>query len=892
MDPQAARAPWRAGRAGTAAAFAQAAQRAQLYDGVPHDVFVYDGNDVAHITDFATSSSIQVMIINIGAFNKSFTAKGEEDKSNIFHRRNEKLPNGRSPQQLVSECNPVVIIDEPQSVDNTAKAKKAIASLNPLFVLRYSATHKEPYNRIYELGPVQAFQQDLVKGIRVDSVQADANLNGAYMRLESVKPDHSSARVTIDVKQDDGSQKRKPVTIRLGSDLFELSHDNSDYADTSWIVTNIDSTEGNEFVDFQNDERLYIGAAKNDVDAALVKRAQIRQTIEDHLEKQLEMLPLGVKVLSLFFIDEVAKYREYDDEGIRDGEYARMFDEEYRRLVTSPKWKDRYARIADVLPLDPTLVRTGYFSKDKKNRFKNTSSAASTQADTDTFELIMRDKETLLSLPDGKDPRKQYSFIFSHSALKEGWDNPNVFQICTLVETRDTLTKRQKIGRGLRLCVNQDGQRLHDPQANVLTVIANESYGDFANGLQREFTKEGYRFGVLTPESFSNLTVVRDGKPTEERFGFDNSRTVYDHLLKEGLIDDKGTITPELKRAITDGTLDLPDEIEPMREQIEQVIMQRAAKLPVKDKAKEIAVTIRQDVYENPAFQELWQRIRQRSRFRLDVNTGKLVEHALKRIKDMARITPVTVRNSRTDLDIDMAGISTSDVHQSIVNVSRELQYSLPDPISELQDIVGLTRRTLKDILERCGRLDEYPIDPATFITQVAAAIKDAKTEVLAAGIIYTKLPEEDWYDADILQPTDGAKGYLGQNAYLPTHLEKWLYDCVVYDSATIELPYAKQLDSYDDVVFCTKLPATFVVETPFGPYNPDWAYVREQDGGTQRVYLVVETKGGANGQAVTRPGERRLIAPRPTSARSQKSTRTSNTKCRVSSSNMKIALR
>ena len=298
------------------------------------------------------------------------------------------------------------------------------------------------------------------------------------MRLESVKPDHSSARVTIDVKQDDGSQKRKPVTIRLGSDLFELSHDNSDYADTSWIVTNIDSTEGNEFVDFQNDERLYIGAAKNDMDAALVKRAQIRQTIEDHLEKQLEMLPLGVKVLSLFFIDEVAKYREYDDEGIRDGEYARMFDEEYRRLVTSPKWKDRYARIAHVLPLDPTLVRTGYFSKDKKNRFKNTSSAASTQADTDTFELIMRDKETLLSLPDGKAPRKQYSFIFSHSALKEGWDNPNVFQICTLVETRDTLTKRQKIGRGLRLCVNQDGQRLHDPQASVLTVSANESYGD------------------------------------------------------------------------------------------------------------------------------------------------------------------------------------------------------------------------------------------------------------------------------------------------------------------------------------------------------------------------------------------------------------------------------
>lgn len=837
-----------------------------LYDSQPLDYFVYDAKNMGNVSSFATSASIEVMIINIGAFNKAFESDGDEDKSNIFHRVSEKLAGGRSPREMVAECNPIVIIDEPQSVDNTTKAKKAIESLNPLFVLRYSATLKESYNKIYELTPVDAFQQHLVKGICVDSVLAEENLNGAYVKLDSVKSEPSySAKMTIDVLQKDGSQKRKTVTVKTGTDLYEASKENPDYRD-GWIVSNIDAEEGFESVTFSNDEYFEVGQVKGDVSVALVKRAQIRRTIENHFQKQVEMQPQGVKVLSLFFIDEVAKYREYldaDSSGdtvVEDGEYAKMFDEEYRKLVTSEKWKRRFAKCGITPPEDPHMVRTGYFAQDRKTkRIKNSSGSAGTEADTDTFELIMRDKETLLSLPDESNPSTLYSFIFSHSALKEGWDNPNVFQICTLVETKDTMTKRQKIGRGLRLCVNQDGVRLHDPEANTLTVIANESYIDFANGLQKEFTKAGYRFGALAPESFTNLDMAQGAAAVPQPLGFEKSRALYKYLETSKLINKQGKVLPELKQRVEQHTLELPEEFEPVRQGIEEIILQRAANLTVKNKQEEVTIEIRDEALYSDAFQELWQRIRQRSTYRLNVDEEKLITESVKWIQRMEEITPPKVRSVRADLNIDMAGVSTDDERESLMNMSDSLQYKLPDPISALQDIVGLTRASLKRILEDSGRLDEYPIDPSAFITQVAYAISVAKTNVLAEGISYTLLPEDEWYTEQILIPHN-RKGYLEQNAFQPSHIQKWLYDYVVYDSTTIEKPYALELDKVEQILVCTKLPPTFTIDTPFGPYNPDWAYVREEDDGTKRLYLVVETKGGQKGQTNTRDPERAKI--------------------------------
>lgn len=365
-----------------------------LYDKKPLEFFVYDSKDMGPVGNFATSSAIQVMIINIGAFNKELDSDEKKGATNIFHRPSEKLIGGRSPQELVSSCNPIVIIDEPQSVDNTAKAKKAIKSLNPLFVFRYSATHKEAYNMLYQLGPVDAFQRGLVKGIVVDSVLSQEDLNGAYVRLDSTDGRSGyKAKLTIDVRQADGSQKRKAVTVKTGDDLYQKSKENSDY-ESGWIVSNIGTAAGDEFVEFQNGEYLEPGDVLGDVAFEAIKRAQIIKTIEDHLETQLRLYKFGIKVLSLFFIDKVEKYRLYEP-NVHNGEYAEIFEEEYARIATSDKWQRRYKRAGVPLPTDGKGLHQGYFAKDGRGKFKDSKEGASTSADSSAFELIMQKKETL-----------------------------------------------------------------------------------------------------------------------------------------------------------------------------------------------------------------------------------------------------------------------------------------------------------------------------------------------------------------------------------------------------------------------------------------------------------------------------------------------------------------
>ena len=419
---------------------------AALYDNVPYRYFIYNSAKLSDVRQFATSANIEIMIINIDAFKKA---------ENIINQAQDKL-NGETAMRYIQDTNPIVIVDEPQSVDNTPKAKEAIASLNPLCVLRYSATHREKINTVFRLTPVDAYQMGLVKQICVSSVSAENDFNKPYIRLLEVsQKDGFKAKVQIDVKAKDGKVARKTVTIKPNSDLYVLSGEREFY--DGYTIAGIDCTPGNECIEFSNTEVLRLGQSIGDIDENLIKREQIRKTIEIHLDKELLLNGRGIKVLSLFFIDKVEKYRA-EDGGM--GVYAQMFEECYNELINRPKYaelKERYN--------DSHAAHNGYFSQDKKGAYKDTK--GDTLADYDTYNTIMKDKEWLLSFD------CPLRFIWSHSALKEGWDNPNVFQVCTLIDQKSTFTCRQKIGRGLRLCVDQSGERIEDKDVNLLHVIAN-----------------------------------------------------------------------------------------------------------------------------------------------------------------------------------------------------------------------------------------------------------------------------------------------------------------------------------------------------------------------------------------------------------------------------------
>lgn len=492
------------------------------YDNVPCRYFIYNSAKLSDVRQFATSANIEIMIINIDAFKKA---------ENIINQAQDKL-NGETAMRFIQDTHPIVIIDEPQSVDNTAKAKEAIASLNPLCVLRYSATHREKINLLYRLTPVDAYQMGLVKQIAVSSNQVSGGFNQPYVKLLSVSNDKGfRAKLELDAKGKNGVVARKTVTVKPGDDLFLLSGERELYE--GYSIAGIDCTPGYEHVEFGNTEEVALGKAIGDVDENIVKRAQIRRTIEAHLDKELRYADKGIKVLSLFFIDKVEKYRHEDG---TPGIYAKMFEECYLELLAKPK----YEPIRERFTADVSKVHNGYFSQDKKGRLKDTK--GDTQADDDTYNTIMRDKEWLLSF------ECPLRFIFSHSALKEGWDNPNVFQVCTLIDQKSTFTCRQKVGRGLRLCVNQDGERIEDKNINVLHVMANESFADFADTLQKEIEDEtGVKFGVLQLDLFAGM-VYEEQVEHEHTIDEAEAHELVKYWTENGTLD-KWMSDPEMQAA-------------------------------------------------------------------------------------------------------------------------------------------------------------------------------------------------------------------------------------------------------------------------------------------------------------------------------------------------------
>ncbi len=692
----------------------------ELYGKKPVDSWIYDSRQVSRLRQFAAANTPQVLVINIDAFNKKDIA--------VIHKEHDRM-SGRKPIEFVQAVNPVVIVDEPQNMESQT-AKDAIASLNPLCTLRYSATHRDPYNLIYQLDPVRAYDLGLVKRIEVASVMEEGGFNQPYIQMLSTRAVRSrlTAQVELDVRSADGV-KRERKTLKHGDDLLEIT---GRELYRGFKVSEIN--HGEQYVEFANGHRIQVGNSIGGNTDALM-RAQVRETVKTHFDKELKLrkgLPPGerMKVLSLFFIDRVAHY--YDE----NGKIRRWFIEAYRELAAQPQYTE-----LGLLPVEQ--VHNGYFARDRQGQAKDTR--GDTQADDEAYELIMRDKERLLS------PEEPLCFIFSHSALREGWDNPNIFQICTLNETRSEIKKRQEIGRGLRLPVMASGLRCFDPHINRLTVIANEAYEDFARKLQNEIEEDcGVQFG-------DRIKNRRDRQTLRLRKGWQL----------------------------------------------------------------------------NEDFRELWERIKHKTRYRVQYDTEVLIAAAAKAIREMPPVSKPAVVTRRALLTILSTGVD-HDLQTVRQNGGETDDPPIPDLLSYLQHETELTRHTLAKILIRSGRLGDVRTNPQQFLDLALKAIQRALNQIVIDGIRYERI-DGQCYEMRLFED-EQLEAYLSNLV----KVGRSIYEHVEFNSE-VERKFAETLDKREDIRLFVKLPRRFTVETPVGPYNPDWAIVMQCD---DKVYLVRETKG------------------------------------------------
>lgn len=826
----------------------------ELYNNIPYRYFIYDSSRLNDIREFATNDQLQMMVINIDAFRKSFENEKDESKSvNIIHRYNDKL--GYKPLQLIQDTRPIVIIDEPQTTLSTDLAKKSVRNLNPLALFRYSATHKEKVNLMYKLDAVDAYNQQLVKQIEVASVKVDgAAIDGAYLKLESVKNNPNiRAKVELDIMSG-GERKRKSRELKKNDDLLAITK-LQQYE--GYIVNEIYTQSGSEYIEFINGTILKLGESIGTVDDLLIKRMMIRKTIEEHLDKELLLNPKGIKVLSLFFIDAVKYYRLYDEDGnSQPGLYATMFEEEYSQLIKRPKYQSLFREIKD-LSSTVSEVHNGYFSIDKKAKASNKKekfeyykdTSGNVAADEDTYNLIMRDKEKLISFD------SKLRFIFSHSALKEGWDNPNVFQICTLKEAgASEIRRRQEIGRGLRLAVNQEGQRVYGFDINTLTVMASESYEEFVANLQKEIEREtGIVFGLLQPHSFGNITTGMNGNEPVF-FGHDESQFLFDLLAAQGYITPKGKVTDLLKEHLRKGSVELPIDLEPhVRNQVLEVLKQTAGRLEVKRNEDKQVVKLNKHVLLSPEFRELWDKIKYKTTYAVDFDSNKLVKACQKAISDRLVVSRGKLVYEKASLNITKGGVQIVGEPESEYGTIDVGVSSLPDIISYLQNETNLTRRSIVEILQGCNNLRYFKINPQKFIEGCIDIINEQMRLHIVDGIVYTKIGDHEYYSQELFQNKQ-LTGYLKSNMIAST---KSPYEHVVYDSA-IESDLSREFERNKNIKVYAKLPAWFKIDTPLGTYNPDWAVLFEING-DEKLFFVVESKGSM-GYDFLRPAEQGKI--------------------------------
>lgn len=814
--------------------------------------FIYNSAQLTEIDHFASDSAINAMIINSQAFN----ARGKDARR--IYMKLDKF-RSRRPIDIIARTNPILIIDEPQSVEGK-QTKERLKEFNPLLTLRYSATHRADsvYNMVYRLDAMEAYNKRLVKKISVKGIaESGSTATDGYVYLESVNLSKADPTATVQFDCKGASALRKVSrTVGIGFNLFDHSNGMEEYRD-GYVVKAIDGRDNS--VEFLNGIRLRAGDVIGAVGDDQIRRIQIRETILSHIERERRLFCKGIKVLSLFFIDEVAKYRQYDAAGqARNGVYADMFEEEYRDVVGAVQREigdEQYVKYLDSISACET--HAGYFSIDKKGRMtdgKLGNKSEKTSDDIDAYDLIMKNKELLLD----RDPKRSpVRFIFSHSALREGWDNPNVFQICTLKQSGSDVRKRQEVGRGLRLCVDQDGERM-DTNAlgddvhnvNVLTVIASESYDRFAKGLQNELAEAvADRPQAVAPELFKGR-VLRDADGNEQIVDGETAQAIYFDMIKNGYVDKRGALTDTYYRDRANGEVKVAEEAADCAESVIAIVDSiYDARRMQPENARDINVELRvdQEKLAMPEFKELWKRISPKSAYAVDFDTDELTKKSIDALNRKLRVAKIyfkvesgslTEITSKENLKSGGAFIrDASAVYDAgrRIAVNSRVKYDL---VGKLVEETGLTRRAIVEILAGIEKtvFDQFRENPEEFIIKAGTLINEEKATVIIQHIAYNLL--DDRYETDIFtNPT--IKGRLGVNAM---KTRKHLYDHIVYDSSN-EQKFAEALDTSGEVAVYVKLPDGFYISTPVGRYNPDWA-IAFYEGNVRHVYFVAETKG------------------------------------------------
>ncbi|WP_010218626.1 restriction endonuclease [Sphingomonas sp. PAMC 26621] len=807
----------------------------QIYDGVPFESFVYDSSDLSQIIDFASSPSIRVMIATVQSLGS---------KAAVFQQAREQTRDIPG-VDWVKNTRPIIIVDEPQSVDAnpTGAGRTIMRAMQPLATIRYSATHVAKFHPVYRLDAFDAHDRGLVKSIEVDGAQVQDANNSPYVKLleiEIKKGQLPRARIEI-AKQMKGGVSRQSMWVYDGSELAEEQVSGGRTVYNGYRIGIIEKMRGagsmQLVVPGDGVKILEAGGTWGDVDAGSLSRAMVRQTIEHHFRKELRNRPLGIKTLSLFFIDAVADYRRYDEVGhAQRGPLAVIFEDEYAKLAAQPRFQSLFAKV----PADASRSHDGYFSQDKRGRFTeptlNATGEFSNQRSRDeaerTFDLIMKDKERLL------DEAEPLRFLFSHSALREGWDNPNVFQICSLREMASETRRRQSIGRGLRLCVDQSGQRRRDEGLNVLTVIAQEGYKAFAEGLQTEMEQAlDIKLGIVTADLFAGLTYVLPDGGTAV-VSVRESRDIFEGLAKAGLIDEKGRAKPELRTALAQNTVSLPTNLPaPAAKLVRDMLHRLARKVPVSDARAKGQVKLNLAVLEGHDFKALWDRISRKTTYRLDFDDAALVARCAQALRDMPRPGEARVTFELAEMLIGREGVTPEKVSTSIPQRLTGTRLEVPDLLGELQNRTKLPRKVLADILIQSGRLPDAAVNPSAFIDAVTAIIQAGRRLMMTDGIVYKPL-DEWWAQSLFAAEEDVPLDRLVEVKHAPL-------DHILTDS-NIEAELAKALDISGAIKIFAKLPPGFKITTPLGTYNPDWAIVRQHDD-REDVYLVSESKGNLN---------------------------------------------
>ena len=811
--------------------------------------FIYNSSKLTEIDRFASDSAINVMIINSQAFN----AKGK-DARRIYMELDEFR--SRRPIDIIAKTNPILIIDEPQSVEGKA-TKERLTDFKPLFTLRYSATHKADslYNMIYRLDAIEAYNKRLVKKIAVKGISVfggTATEGYVYVQSINLSKGNPTATIEFDIKTKNGfSPKTRIVTE--GYNLFDNSGELTEYKD-GYTVLRIDGRDSS--VEFTNGKKLFAGDVIGAVSEDQLRRIQIRETILSHIERERQLFSKGVKVLSLFFIDEVAKYRQYDESNQAfNGEYADMFEEEYADIISALQCEfgdDAYLKYLNGISTERT--HAGYFSIDKNKktgteRFidsKLGDKKERTSDDVDAYDLIMKDKERLLAR------HEPVRFIFSHSALREGWDNPNVFQICTLKQSGSDIRKRQEVGRGLRLAVNQDGERMDETllsreevhNINILTVIANESYDSFAKGLQSEIA-----------EAVGDRPRKVEAKLFVEKFGEEIAYAVHFSLIQNSYINNRGELTEKYYEDKKNGVIKVPEEVSGQAVEIIAIldsIYDPNANKPEDARKNTVEIRLDEGKLNSKAFQELWSRINHKSYYVVGFYEDELVKKAVKELNAKLRVSKIYFKvemgeqtkniDSKEQLESGEAFIRKDTIREEAppfvtMRANSSVHYDL---VGKIVAETGLTRKTITKILVGLEKniFDQFGDNPEEYIIRASNIINEQKATVIIEHITYNKLTSV--YSTEVFTEPDLKKGRLGINAM---EAKRHLYDYVFYDS-TNERDFASELEEhYKEVEVYVKLPRGFYINTPVGKYNPDWAIAFHEDK-VKHIYFVAETKG------------------------------------------------